>query len=537
MTENGSRGSTAWLALRSLLWAALLPGFFAGYVPWRYFGLSRVRIDVRHPSDIAGLACIALGVALLAACIWEFARRGRGTLSPVDPPRQLVIQGLYRYVRNPMYLSVTTIILGELLLTRSRALFVYWVMWFVAVNIFVMGYEEPALRRQFGASYEDYTRRVHRWLPRLLLLAVATAATLQGCVRQPRLESAPDAGARTRDRTTAHALGARFDSLRQARHIPGLAVVVLSDTTVVFARGYGYADLAARRPVTVETPFNIASVTKPIAAVVALRLVEQGTLDLDRPMRRYRDFSEFCTDAREQGGIFWGDYACEGDALTLRNVLSMTANGTAPGRRFLYNPPSFSWASRPMTQMTGVAFSTLVDSLVFRPAGMRRSARIHRALPLREDLARELALPYATDSLGRHVQSTPPDPQGDGAAGGVISTAVDLARFDIALTTDRLITPASREIMWTPGRSASGATLPYGLGWFVTEYRGERVVWHTGLWEERYSALYAKIPARSLTLILLANSDGLKWESRLDEAVLERSPFATAFLEAFAAPR
>lgn len=371
----------------------------------------------------------------------------------------------------------------------------------------------------------------------LLLLAPATVAMLPACVRQSLPERAREPEALTRDRTAAHALGARFDSLRQARHIPGLAVVVLRDTTVVFARGYGYADLVARRPVTVETPFHIASVTKPIAAVVALRLVEQGTLDLDRPMQRYRNFSEFCTGAREQGGIFWSDYACEGEALTLRGVLSMTANGTAPGARFLYNPPSYSWASRPMMEVTGVPFSTLVDSLVFRPAGMRRSARIHRALPLRDDLARELALPYATDSLGRHLQSTPPGPQGDGAAGGVISTAADLARFDIALTADRLITTASRELMWTPGRSASGETLPYGLGWFVTDNRGERVVWHTGLWEDRYSALYLKIPARSLTLILLANSDGLKWESRLDEAALERSPFAAAFFEALAPPR
>ena len=112
------------LAARSLLWAALLPGFFAGYLPWRYFRLREAEISFESPLSLVGLACIALGVALLAACIWEFARSGRGTLSPADPPRTLVVQGLYRYVRNPMYLSVTTILLGEVLLTSSRALFV-----------------------------------------------------------------------------------------------------------------------------------------------------------------------------------------------------------------------------------------------------------------------------------------------------------------------------------------------------------------------------------------------------------------------------
>lgn len=167
MPANGSALSAVWLGLRSVLWAVLLPGFFAGYVPWRYFGLRDVRLDLSNPLHIAGAGIITLGVALLGACIWEFARSGRGTLAPVDAPRRLVVQGLYRYVRNPMYLSVTSIVFGELLLTRSPGLLSYWVIWFIAVNLFVMGYEEPTLRRRFGADYEAYMRRVGRWLPRL----------------------------------------------------------------------------------------------------------------------------------------------------------------------------------------------------------------------------------------------------------------------------------------------------------------------------------------------------------------------------------
>lgn len=159
--------AATWLAVRSLTWAVLLPGFFAGYLPWRFFGLAQVELAVSNPLHLSGLVCIGLGAALLTACIWEFARSGRGTLSPVDPPRELVVQGLYRYVRNPMYLSVTTIVLGELMLTCSRALLTYWVIWFVAVNLFVVLFEEPTLRSQFGESYERYTRTVGRWIPRL----------------------------------------------------------------------------------------------------------------------------------------------------------------------------------------------------------------------------------------------------------------------------------------------------------------------------------------------------------------------------------
>ena len=123
-----SAGASLWLAVRSLLWTILLPGLFAGVLPWRYFGLSRVVIDPRSPRDWLGLAAIGIGVVLLGACIWEFARRGRGTLAPVDPPTALVV-------------------------------------WFVAANLFVIGYEEPALRRRFGPAYDRYRATVGRWVP------------------------------------------------------------------------------------------------------------------------------------------------------------------------------------------------------------------------------------------------------------------------------------------------------------------------------------------------------------------------------------
>jgi CubicO group peptidase (beta-lactamase class C family) len=343
-------------------------------------------------------------------------------------------------------------------------------------------------------------------------------------------------GPRLGDAAVAATLAARFDSLRRERRIPGLAVVILRDTTVILARGFGLADVEKRVPVTPETPFNLASVAKPISAVVALRLAADGVLDLDRPMRRYQGFAEFCADVRGEGGIFFRDYACEGDRLTLRHVLSMTANGE-PGTRFWYNPPSYSWASRPMAEVAGKPFSALVDSLVFRPAGMVESARIHRRLPLRADLAARLATPYHIDSAGAVVVSDPPPPQGDGAAGGVIASARDLARFDVALADGRLLAPEWRAKLWTPARTPSGVALPYGLGWFLAEVGGRRLAWHTGLWEGQYSALYLKVlgdtPAERLTLILLANSEGLRWASRLDEAAIERSPFATAFLAAF----
>lgn len=178
--------SSLGLALRSLTWAVLLPGFFAGFVPWQYFGVGEVSLDPADPRHWISLLMIAGGVLLLSACIWEFAHRGRGTLSPADPPRTLVVHGPYRHVRNPMYLAVSLIVLGQTLLTGSRGLLIFWLIWFAVVQAFVLGYEEPRLREQFGASYEHYTRVVGRWIPRLRPYRAADAdATGGGAPTRP----------------------------------------------------------------------------------------------------------------------------------------------------------------------------------------------------------------------------------------------------------------------------------------------------------------------------------------------------------------
>lgn len=330
------------------------------------------------------------------------------------------------------------------------------------------------------------------------------------------------------------AFAVTLDDLRVKAHIPGLSVAIVQDGKVILAHGFGYADLEKRRPATPETPFNIASVTKPVSAAVALKLVELGKLDLDRPMKSYRGYTEFCDNFRQGGGIFARDLHCDTEPLTLRNLLSHTVNGKA-GEAFRYNPPMYSWASRPMAEVTGEPFSTLVERYIFVPAGMTRSARINRNLPLRADLAEALAHPYHLDANGTLVRSEDPPPQGDGAAGGVISTVLDLAKFDIALDSGKLISPASVQQMMTPMHNAAGVALPYGLGWFIEDYHGHKLVWHSGWWDKAYSALYLKVPDRHLTMILLANSEGLWWDNPLDKAEVEKSPFAAAFLEKFVA--
>ncbi len=131
-----------------------------------YFILSRRGVLHWDAIGLPGLVAIALGASILIRCIVDFARVGRGTLAPVDPPLTLVIRGLYRYVRNPMYVGVVVVLLGESALFGSTSLLLYTVVFFLLANLFVMIYEEPSLRARFGESYEQYRRSVGRWIPR-----------------------------------------------------------------------------------------------------------------------------------------------------------------------------------------------------------------------------------------------------------------------------------------------------------------------------------------------------------------------------------
>ncbi|MCC7143877.1 MAG: beta-lactamase family protein [Candidatus Eisenbacteria bacterium] len=322
------------------------------------------------------------------------------------------------------------------------------------------------------------------------------------------------------------------DALRRTAQIPGLSVAVVKDQALVLALGLGYADPERGVSATAVTPYNIASVTKPISAVVALRLAEVGVLDLDRPMAEYSEWEEFCRDFAQQPSIFAQGLRCDPCRHTLRHLLSHTAT-SEPGDHFSYNPLLYSWASRPMMSATDATFSSLVAQHVFGPAGMTRSARTNRDLPLREDLALDLAPPHRSGATGEIERGPAPPVQGDGAAGGVITTVLDLAKFDLALDRGVLITAQSRTAMMTPAHASSGATHPYGLGWFVQEHRGRRLVWHAGWWDDAYSALYLKIPDLGLTFIILANSEGIWWDNPLDRAEVERSPFAQSFLRTF----
>ncbi|MFX4228786.1 MAG: serine hydrolase [Porticoccaceae bacterium] len=116
--------------------------------------------------------------------------------------------------------------------------------------------------------------------------------------------------------------------------------------------------------------------------------------------------------------------------------------------------------------------------------------------------------------MRRHRTGSLPRSPGRRCSRRHMTTVLDLARFDIALDQDMLISAESREAMMEPTQSNSGEALPYGLGWYVQNYLGHKLIWHSGWWEDAYSALYLKIPEQELSFIVLANSEGVWWEIR-----------------------
>ena len=162
--EIVQRGPPLALFFKNLLFTALVPGTVAVYVPLRLASDAGL---AQTPLLIGGVLVLAVGGLVYAWCVWEFATRGGGTPAPIDSPKALVVRGLYRYVRNPMYVGVLSVIFGWALLYGSKTVTLYGVVVAACFHAVVLLYEEPTLQRRFGAEYEAYCLQVARWVPRL----------------------------------------------------------------------------------------------------------------------------------------------------------------------------------------------------------------------------------------------------------------------------------------------------------------------------------------------------------------------------------
>lgn len=152
------------IAFKSLLFFILAPGTMAGFIPL-IFLRNGAQVNMGLLSYLAPLFWIG-GIAALIWCFWDFVQKGRGTPAPLEPPKELVVSGLYKHVRNPMYVGVLLVVIGHFLWFGYWSLLVYAGIFFLVVHAFVTLYEEPHLKETFGESYMGYLQRVPRWFPR-----------------------------------------------------------------------------------------------------------------------------------------------------------------------------------------------------------------------------------------------------------------------------------------------------------------------------------------------------------------------------------
>lgn len=327
--------------------------------------------------------------------------------------------------------------------------------------------------------------------------------------------------------TTFTILENYLEALRAQAGVPGMSALVAKDDEIVWEKGFGYQNVAARIRPTPDTPYLVGDMSQTVAAVLLLQCVEQRRLTLDLSLRRY------------------GSPDLETEA-TLRTVLSHTAPPDA-GKPFAYSPERFDQLAKVMEYCAPQPYRKSVAHRILDRLAMRDSVpgtdlvdpdlQLPEGLFDPDDLARyrdtlsRMAIPYKVDAKNRATRADFPIATMS-AAGGLVSTVRDLQQLDEALDTpDLLLLQETRDLAWSPVLGRDGSVMPTGLGWFVQSYRGERVVWHFGLVPGAYSSLLIKLPDRGITFILLANSDGLSAPYDLPSGDVTKSLFAQVFLK------
>jgi protein-S-isoprenylcysteine O-methyltransferase Ste14 len=166
--KNGGNSSIVFVLLKLVLFTVLVPGTVTVWLPlFVLYPAIRHQAIEGNATAAGALIAIATGAAGYLWCALDFAFYGKGTPAPIDMPKVLVVRGLYRFTRNPMYISVLCVLLGESLLFWSTALLRYAAMVAIMFHLFVLLQEEPTLRRKMGPAYEQYCKDVRRWIPRI----------------------------------------------------------------------------------------------------------------------------------------------------------------------------------------------------------------------------------------------------------------------------------------------------------------------------------------------------------------------------------
>jgi CubicO group peptidase (beta-lactamase class C family) len=303
------------------------------------------------------------------------------------------------------------------------------------------------------------------------------------------------------------------------QHIPGISVAVGQRDQIWWAKGFGAADLENGVPVTPDSSFRIASISKTLTATAVMQLAESGKLDLDHPIQEYcPSFPKkpWPITARELLAHLSGIRHYNDQEYLHSNTLHFTSIVDSlalfknddllfePGTQFLYSTYGFVVLGCAVEGASGRAFLTYLKSHIIEPAGMSRTGAddLFALIPHR-------AQGYSLGRDGALHNSGLADTSNKVPGGGLVSTASDLVRFAGALLGDRLVSATSRGAMFTEQKTRSGVPTGYGLGWIVTRQGGRGEISHTG-GQERVSDILFFHPETGVTVALLTNLEEAK---------------------------
>ena len=450
-----------------------------------------------------------------------------------------------------------------------------------------------------------------------------------------------------------------LETLRQELKIPAYSAAIVKDQKVIWAKGFGYADVENKVPATEHTAYHLASLTKTFASTILMQLVQEGKIKLDDPVAKY--------------GI-----TLDSDGVVrVRHLLSHTSEGN-PGEQYRYNGNRFAELDKVVERATAKSFAELLIANILDPLGMNETApnvptivstkspnaagqaaetevkaavmdivagfnsgnvdqiqqrlapqhnrfygeggfltRFVDAAELKGAFQAGFKLKVEVDNLEAAVYGdsaiatffarttiTPPNgpqrtegpwrssyfwnkqdgawklvhahqsplgramitekhqqrfdtvtkilaqpyaldrefritkisyPQGFSTSAGLISTVLDMAKYDIAIDQNKFLTKETQQLAFTPAVSTKGESLPYGLGWFTTNYQGTKLLWHYGYWTGN-SSFILKVPEQNITFIIMANSDNLSRPTDLGSGNALSSPVGMAFLKTFIFP-
>jgi CubicO group peptidase (beta-lactamase class C family) len=309
---------------------------------------------------------------------------------------------------------------------------------------------------------------------------------------------------------------ARLESARAALRIPGMTAVIAVDQRIAWSRGYGFADVEGGVAATDTTSWHLASLTKTFASTIIMQLVQDGTLDLDAPV------SDFGITIASPG------------IVRVRHLMTHTSEGE-PGSHFAYNGNRYALLDAVIRGASGGStFAQLLEQRIIAPLCLRHTA------PNPQDPASfavtglDRTAFLANFAHGYSPDGTQPEayPSSFNVAAGLVASATDVARYSMAIDRNAFVSAATQAAAFTPFVTTGGLTTPYGLGWFVSDIGGHRLIWHYGYWVAN-SSLIIKEPARGLTFVLLANSDMLSRPANLGAGDLMSSRPAREFVNAF----